>query len=120
MRIISRPDYLLEICLNTTHLVTMEWSTSRRRERSGVTGVPNNGSLDTEHFEERAIKEAPHPPYVWLRYVDATFTVLQESEVEQFTQHRNSMDDNIKFTVQAEQNNRLAFRDTRICLKDDG
>ena len=53
--------------------------------------------------------------YIWLRYVDDT-----ESGVEQFTQHLNLMDDNIKFTVEAEQNNTLAFITTCICLKDDG
>ena len=58
--------------------------------------------------------------YIWLRYVDDTFTVLQEGEVEQFTQHLNSMDDIIKFTVEVEQNNTPASLDTCICLKDDG
>ena len=55
-----------------------------------------------------------------MRYVDDTFTVLQETEVEQFTQHLNSMDDNIRFTVEAEQINTLGFLDTCICLMDDG
>ena len=58
--------------------------------------------------------------YIWLKYVDDTFTVLQESEVGQFTQHLNSMDDNTKFTVEVEQNNTPVFLDTCICLKDDG
>ena len=44
--------------------------------------------------------------------------VLQESEVEQFTQHLNYTDDNT-FTVEAEQNKKLALLDTCICLKDD-
>ena len=55
-----------------------------------------------------------HPLYIWFTYVDDAFTVLQESEVEQFTQYPNSMDDNIKFTVEVEQNNTLAFLDTCI------
>jgi len=53
-----------------------------------------------------------------LRYVDDTFTVLQESEVAQLTHHINSIDDNTKFTVETEQNNTLTFLDTCICLKD--
>ena len=60
------------------------------------------------------------PPDIWLRYVDDTFTVLQESEVEHFTHHLNSMDENIKFTVEPEQDNTLAFLDTCVCLNDDG
>ena len=57
-----------------------------------------------------------HPLHIWFIYVDDTFTVLQESEVEQFTQHLNSIKDNIKFTV--EKNITLAFLVTCICLKD--
>jgi len=48
--------------------------------------------------------------------VDDTFTVLQESEVEVFRQHLN-LDNNIKFTVEAEQNN--AFLNTCVGLKID-
>ena len=79
---------------------------------------PIVGNLYMEHFEERAIRKAPHPPDIWLRYVDDTFTVLQESEVEHFTHHLNSMDENIKFMVEPEQDNTLAFLNTCICLKD--
>ena len=73
-----------------------------------------------EYYKERAIREAPRPPDIWLRYVDDTFTMLQESEVEYSTHHLNSMDENIKFTVEPEQDNTLAFLDTCICLKYDG
>ena len=38
--------------------------------------------------------------------------MLQESEVEHFTHHLNSMGENIKFTVEPEQDNTLAFLDT--------
>ena len=81
---------------------------------------PTVANLYMEHFEERTIRKALHPPDIWLRYVDDTFTVLQESEVERFTHHLNSMDENIKFTVEPEQDKMLAFLDTCKCLKDDG
>ena len=43
---------------------------------------PIVSNLFMEHYEERTIREAPHPPYIWLRYKDDTFTVLQESEID--------------------------------------
>ena len=85
---------------------------------SSFGGIPSTaGDLLSFIFEERATREAPHPPDIWVRCVDDTFTVLQESEVEHFTHHLNSMDENIKFMVEPEQDNMLAFLD---CLKDDG
>ena len=47
--------------------------------------------------------KAPHYPDMWLRYVHDTFKELQESEVAHFTHHLNSMDENISFTVEPEQ-----------------
>ena len=112
---------LLEICLNTTYFI---YGGVFYKQKKGVAMSspvsPIVANLYMEHFEERAIREAPHPPDIWLRYVDDTFTVLQESEVEHFTHHLNSMDENIKFTVEPEQDNTLAFLDTCVCLNDDG
>ena len=65
-------------------------------------------------------RKAPHPPDMWLRYVDDTFRELQESEVAHFTHLLNSMDENIKFTVEPEQDSMLDFLNKLICLKDDG
>ena len=39
---------------------------------------PIVANLYMEHFEERSIREAPHPPDIWLRYVDDTFSVTRE------------------------------------------
>lgn len=85
----------------------------------GSPASPIVANMYIDHFEERAIRETPHPPDIWLRYVDDTLTVLQGSEVEQFTHHLNPMNNNIKFTVEPEHDNTL---DTCICicLKDDG
>ena len=46
---------------------------------------------------------APHPPDMWLTYVDDTFKELHESEVAHFTHLLNSMDENISFSVEPEQ-----------------
>ena len=108
---------LLEICLNTTYLIYD--GVFYKQKKGAAMGSPVS-NLYMEHCEESAIREAPHPPDIWLKYVDDTFTVLQESEVEHFTHHLNSMDENIKFTVEQEQDNTLVFLDTCICLKDDG
>ena len=110
---------MLGICLNTKYF---GYNGVVYKETKGAARVPPVSpivaNLYMEHFEERAIREGA--PYIWLRYVDDTFTVLQETEVEQFTQHLNSMDGNVKFTVEVEQNNTPGFLDTCVCLKDDG
>ena len=112
---------LLEICLNTTYFIyDGKFYKQKKGAPVGSLVSPTVANLYMEHFEERSIREALHPPDIWLRYVDDTFTVLQESEVEHLTHHLNSMDENIKFTVEPEQDNMLAFLDTCICLKDDG
>ena len=80
---------------------------------------PIMANLYVEHLKEITIRETHHPQDIRLRYLDDTFTVLQESEVEHFTHHLNSIPENIKFMVEPEQNNTLASLDTCTCLKDD-
>ena len=110
-----------QICLNITYFIyDGVFYKQKKIAAMGSPVSPIVANLYMEHFEERAIREAPHPLDIWLRYVNDTFTVLQESEVEHFTHHLNLMDENIKFTVEQEQDNKLAFLDTRVCLNDDG
>ena len=61
-----------------------------------------------------------HPPSVWFRYVDNTFTMIHENHVDEFTVHLNSLDSNIKFTKEPEQDGRLPFLETCIHINEDG
>ena len=54
-----------------------------------------------------------------MRYVDDTFVVIHEYNIDEFTSHINSIDPNIRFTMEPEMNGRIPFLDTEICLNDD-
>nr|CAH7743508.1 unnamed protein product [Callosobruchus chinensis] len=69
-----------------------------------------------EHFEKKAISSAEHKPSVWYRYVDDTFVVWKrgEEKLKLFLEHLNSQHPNIKFTMELEENNQLAFLDVLV------
>ena len=47
-------------------------------------------NLLTEEFESKAIRTAPNPPRLWLRYVDDSFVIKQVEHSQQFLHHINS------------------------------
>ncbi|XP_070550931.1 uncharacterized protein [Ptychodera flava] len=72
-----------------------------------------------EYFEDRAISTAPYPPSLWLRYVDDTFVNTEETAVDSLTQHINSIDPHIQFTIEPESDHKLPFLDLCINVNDD-
>ena len=81
---------------------------------------PIIANLYMEEFEAKAIRTAPNPPSVWLRYVYDTFVKIHEYFVNEFTEHLNSIDENIKFTTEPEMEGKLPFLDSCTTLNDDG
>ena len=73
-----------------------------------------------EMFEEVAIRTAPAPPSFWGRYVDDTFVVMKRNEIESFTQHINTINPSIRFTIEREQGGSLAMLDTLLHRQLDG
>ena len=77
-------------------------------------------NLYMESFEEQAITTSSYEPRIWKRYVDDTFTILDRENVDDFLQHLNNQQPSIRFTMETEKDNKLAFLDTAVLRESDG
>ena len=59
-------------------------------------------------------------PRIWKRYVDDTFTILDRGNVDSFLQHMNNQQPSIRFTMETENDYKLAFLDTAVSREPDG
>ena len=67
-----------------------------------------------------AIATSSYEPRIWKRYVDDTFTILDRENVDDFLQHLNNQQPSIRFTMETEKDNKLAFLDTAVLREPDG
>ena len=81
---------------------------------------PLVANLYMEWFEQYALHTFPSPPAFWARYVDDTFVVIQEKQVDAFTIHINNISPSIKFTMERKENGTLPMLDTLIHRSDNG
>ena len=77
-------------------------------------------NLYMENFEVKAITSASHPPRICMRYVNDTFVVIDNDRAQDFTDHINSLDPDIKFTNDPEKEGCLPFLDTLVTRQADG
>ena len=112
---------LLKVCLETTYFVYKGlYYKQIQGTAMGSPVSPIIANIYMEHFEQLALESYQNPPKIWYRYVDDTFAVIHEYEIDDFTLHLNCIDPNIKFTREVEENGQLPFLDTIIHLKEDG
>ena len=112
---------LLEVCLKCTYFVYN--GVYYQQIHGAAMGSPVSPivcNLYMEDLEQKAIQTAPHPPLWWYRFVDDTHTKLKKQHAEEFTNHLNSLDPDIKFTTEGEEDRALAFLDTYTVIQDDG
>ena len=112
---------LLDFVLRSTHF---QYNGSIYEQRDGAAmGSPVSAliaNLYMEIFKEQAIESAPCKPKIWKRYVGDTFTILDRDRVDVFLQHLNSQQPSLRFTMEIENNNKIAFLDTSVYREPDG
>ena len=113
---------LLEFCLKSTYF-TFQGRHFEQQEGAAM-GSPISAivaSLYMEGFEAKAISSSPHPPYLWKRFVDDTFTIIMSSEKERFLAHLNTIDSNIQFTSEeCREDGSMPFLDILLTPREDG
>ena len=64
--------------------------------------------------EHTAISMPLHPPKVWEQFVDDVYSVFIHSHLENIFHRINNLHQNIKFTMEEQSNEELAFLDTLL------
>ncbi|XP_072020493.1 uncharacterized protein [Amphiura filiformis] len=112
---------LLGVCLKTTYFIhNGAFYSQCEGAAMGSPVSPIIANLFMEHFEELALSSFPTPPVFYGRYVDDTMVILKRSVVDSFTDHLNSIHPAIKFSVEHEQDSRIAMLDTLIHKNENG
>ena len=82
---------------------------------------PIVANLYLEDLEVKAIQSAQNPPTFWRRFVGDTLTIIKSSQIDNFLQHLNSIDQNIKFTKEdSRPDGSMPFLDILITPEQDG
>ena len=115
---------LLEIAVQDTHFL---FNNDIYKQVDGVAMGSPLGPIMANAFmcslEEQMLDDCPlaYRPLFYRRYVDDTFALFRSREAaENFLQHINSLHPNIRFTIEHEHDNKLAFLDILITRTDQG
>jgi hypothetical protein len=114
---------LAEVCLNSTFF---SFQGEFFEQTSGVAmGSPLSpivANLYMEKFEKNSLETYPLKPSRWKRYVDDTNVKWPhgKEELDKFFEHLNGISENIKFTMELEENNSIPFLDILMTRKHNG
>ena len=113
---------LLEFCLKNTHFVFQgRFYEQTKGAAMGSPLSPIIANLYMEAFEEKAISTSTSPPSLWRRFVDDTFVIIKKAQKASFISHINSIDENIKFTMEdSRADGSIPFLDTLVTPCPDG
>ena len=110
---------LLSYILSSNHFI-FEGNTYKQIHgcAMGSPVSPIVANIYMESIEEMAINQTPALPKVWKRFVDDSFSIINKNAVSTFHDALNSIDPNIQFTLEYENNDKLAFLDTIISRRN--
>ena len=113
-------EIALNFCLNNTYF------TFEGKHYQQIFGVPMGSPISVvianlvmEYVEQRAISIFSLSPKLWKRFVDDTFVIMQTNEMNRLFDHLNNVDLNINFTIELEQDDKLAFLDVLVMRTQD-
>ena len=78
---------------------------------------PLIANLFMEEFEVKALSTCPHPPSLWLRFVDDTFVITKAEHSQELLHHINSQDPHSQFTVEPTQQDSQPYFDTLVTIE---
>ena len=111
---------LLEFCLSHTYFLFQgKYYEQVQGAAMGSPISPLIANIFMEEFEVKAFSSFPHPPSLWLRFVDDTFVINKAEHSQELLQHINNQDPHIQFTVEPTQQGSLPFLDTLITIQPD-
>lgn len=114
---------LIEHCLNNTFFL-FDSKTFKQ-----IKGAPMGSSLSPPianlfmtKFEKDALENYSLKPKLWKRYVDDTFVIWPHglNELNKFLSYLNGLHEDIKFTMEIENNSKIPFLDVLVLKKDNG
>ena len=113
---------LLEFCLKSTCFVFQgQYYEQVEGAAMGNPLCPIVANIFMEKLETEALETAPHLPSLWKRFVDDTFVILEAQYNDEFFQHINSIDENIKFTAETTKaHGSMPFLDTLVTPQSNG
>ena len=117
---IAQITSLLDFCLTNTYFLF------QGKYYEQVQGAAKGSPISTlianifmEEFEVKALSSIPHPPSLWLRFVDDTFVINRAEHSQNLLHHINNQDPHIQFTVEPTQQGSLPFLDTLVTIEPD-
>ena len=117
---ITQITSLLEFCLtNTYFLIQGKYYEQVQGAAMGSPISPLIVNIFMEEFEVKALSSFPHPPSLWLRFVDYTFVINRAEHSQDLLHHINNQDPHIQFTVEPTQQGSLPFLDTLVTIEPD-
>ena len=112
---------LIEICLEAS--VFQYNSICYKQIKGCPMGSPVSvviAELSMQQIEAEIFNSSPWPIYLWKRFVDDVIAIVPSNNVDNFLDHINSINADIQFTCEKEQNNQLAYLDMNIQKQDNG
>ena len=76
-------------------------------------------NLVMAYVEQRAISSFSSSLKLRKQLVDDTFVIMQTNKVNRFFDHSNNVGSNINFTIELEQDDKLAFLDVLVMRTQD-